>query len=148
MNRWVTPPGRGFGGSFASLFARIQHLTDSSGPRRDCSIDAVKVSTETGSKNASDIQSQIADLTARLSEASIDLRSASDQSSRLSLNWLTAALVFTALITAGATGIQAWETQRQADSLDGQAVSFASAQPPRPDGSVASGPQQPPDKSK
>jgi len=72
-------------------------------------IAALKVNTDTGSKNAAEIRSEISGLTSNLRTASGEIQKAGNQNSRLSrrLNWLTAALVFAALITAGASGFQA-----------------------------------------
>jgi hypothetical protein len=83
-------------------------------------INALKVSNETTTNNAQEIKDQIADLTSKLATASTDLQAASTQSSRLSgrLNWLTAALVFTAIVTAAATTFQACQTKRQTDLIE------------------------------
>jgi hypothetical protein len=80
-------------------------------------INAIKRNTEITSANAKDIEEQIAQLSKALLQASGDFQTASDQSSRLGrrLNGLTAALVFAAILTAGATAFQALETKRQAD---------------------------------
>jgi hypothetical protein len=81
--------------------------------------NALKASNETASKNAQEIKDQIAELSLNLAHASTDLQTASMQSSRLShrLIVLTVALVFTAVVTAGATAFQAYETKRQADLI-------------------------------
>jgi hypothetical protein len=80
-------------------------------------INAVKVSTEVGKENAQQIGGQIAGLTAALTTASVELRSAGTQSAALGrrLNWLTGILTLAALISAGATAFYAWETKRQVD---------------------------------
>ena len=80
-------------------------------------IAAVKVNTDTGSKNAQDIREQIGGLTASLAEASADLRTANVQSTRLAsrLNWLTAVVAIAAVLTAGATIYYAAETKRLVD---------------------------------
>jgi|HubBroStandDraft_1064217.scaffolds.fasta_scaffold09537_1 hypothetical protein len=83
---------------------------------------AMKVSNEAASKNAQEIKNQIAELSANLAHASTDLQTANAQSSRLSLRliWLTGALFFAAIVTAGATAFQAYETKRQADLIQEQ----------------------------
>lgn len=73
-------------------------------------------------KSAQEIKDQIAYLASSLTSASVDLRSASTESSHLSgrLNRLTLALAFAAVLTAGATGFQAWQTKRQTDLIEQQ----------------------------
>jgi len=80
-------------------------------------IAALKVNTETGSRNALEIKEQIAGLTSSLAEASTDLRTASAQSTRLAsrLNWLTAVVAIAAVLTASATVFYAVETKRLVD---------------------------------
>jgi hypothetical protein len=83
----------------------------------NCLINALRNSDETASKNAQEIKDQIAQLSLNLAHASAELKTATLQSSRLSgrLNLLTGALVFAAILPAGAAGFQAYETKRQAD---------------------------------
>lgn len=72
--------------------------------------------------SADQIRNEVAALASQLAEAGAELRTATDQSSRLgrTLNLLTGALVFAAVLTAGATFFQAFETKRQADLLEKQ----------------------------
>jgi hypothetical protein len=109
-------------------------------------INALKVSNETTSKNAREIKDQIADLSSKLARASTDLQAASTQSGHLSrrLNWLTAALVFTAIVTAAATTFQACQTKRQTDIIEEQTHQQTS--PPRPQAAPA--PATPPSQPK
>jgi chromosome segregation ATPase len=95
-------------------------------------INALKVSNETASKNAQEIRDQIGELSLNLAHASTDLQTANAQSSRLSLRliWLTGALFFAAIVTAGATAFQAYETKRQADLIQEQ-LRQQSSQSPR-----------------
>jgi hypothetical protein len=97
-------------------------------------VNALKVSNDTASKNAREIKNQIADLSANLAKASIDLQAASTQSSRLSkqLNWLTVVLAFAAIATAAATTFQAYQTMRQTDFIEKQSHQQASQPPPQP----------------
>ena len=90
----------------------------------DFLISSIRVSIETGTKNAEAIKAQIEGLGANIALAGADLRNASTQSSRLSarLNWLTAVLAGCGLLTAGATGFQAYETKRQVDLVAKQTV--------------------------
>jgi hypothetical protein len=90
-------------------------------------IAALKVNTETGSKNAQEIKEQIAGLRSSLAEASTDLRKASAQSTSLAtrLNWLTAVVALAAVLTAGATIFYAVETKRLVDVTAQQLQSAA-----------------------
>ena len=85
-------------------------------------INAIKVSTESGAKNADQIGGQIGGLTAAITTASAELKSAGAQSTALGrrLNWLTGILTLAALISAGATAFYAWETKRQVDLMERQ----------------------------
>jgi len=85
-------------------------------------INAIKVSTEAGTKNAEQIGERIGGLTAALTTASAELKSAGAQSTALGrrLNWLTGILTLAALISAGATAFYAWETKRQVDLMERQ----------------------------
>jgi hypothetical protein len=83
---------------------------------------ALNEASETGSHSAEEIKAEIEGLVTTLRGASAEIQAAGTQSSRLSrrLNWLTLALVFAAVITAGATAFQAYETKRQADITEKQ----------------------------
>jgi hypothetical protein len=85
-------------------------------------INAIKVGTETGAKNAQQISVEISQLTVALTAASTELKSAGSQSSALGqrLNWLTAILTLAALVSAGATAFYAWETRRQVSLMEQQ----------------------------
>lgn len=87
-------------------------------------IAALRESSQTTTQSAQAIKAQIEGLTTNIAQAGKDLRSASEQSSRLSgrLNWLTGVLAICGLLTAGATGFQAYEAKRQADLLAKQIV--------------------------
>jgi hypothetical protein len=95
-------------------------------------INALKVSTETSSKSAKEIEAQIGSLTTALSQVSTDLQRAGDQSAALGrrLNWLTFVLVAAALISAAATSFYAWETKRQVDLMELQRAERFSQHPP------------------
>jgi hypothetical protein len=85
-------------------------------------VNAIKVSTEAATKNAEQIGEQITSLSAALTKASDELKSAGAQSTSLGrrLNWLTGILTLAALISAGATAFSAWETKRQVDLMEQQ----------------------------
>ena len=89
-------------------------------------INAIKVSTETSTKNAVEIGEQITRLTSALTTASAELQSTGIQSASLGrrLNWLTAVIAFAALISAAATSFYAWETKRQVDLMNQQLQSI------------------------
>jgi hypothetical protein len=86
------------------------------------SVRVAGIVTNSLQDTARAIEDQIADLTSKIAKASTDLQAASSQSSHLSkqLNWLTAALLVAAFLTAAATTFQACETKRQTDLIETQ----------------------------
>jgi hypothetical protein len=102
------------------------------------SINAIKISTEAGTKNAQQIGEQITRLTGAMTIASSELQSASVQSAALGrrLNWLTGILTVAALISAGATAFYAYETKRQVDLMEQQLRPLPVTQQPPPPNSV------------
>lgn len=126
VNRQLAETARVAEGSANLIKGALDHATSTAKASIENSseflIAALKVNTETGARNAQEIKDQISGLTVNLAEASGKLQSAGNQSSRLgrNLNWLTAALVVAAILTAGASTFQAYETKRQADLADKQ----------------------------
>jgi hypothetical protein len=119
--------------SFAQDLGRLTNSTDTLGQKIDRSnreLGETKAIIETAGKkvseatiaSAGEVSSKLGVLIDTLTQTSSQLQTASAQSSRLSmqLNWLTTALVFAAILTAGATIFQACETRRQADLSEKQ----------------------------
>jgi hypothetical protein len=97
-------------------------------------INAIKVSTEDGTKNAQQIGEQITHLTGAMTMASSELQSAGAQSAALGrrLNWLTGILMVAALISATATAFYAYETKRQVELMEQQLQRVPTTQQPSP----------------
>jgi hypothetical protein len=111
----------------------IGQATSEFGPKLDrlnMELGETKAKIETAGKKVSDVVdarakdvgAELQNLSAALGRATDKFEEASEHSSRLGrrLNWLTAALVFAAIVTAGATAFQAVETKRQADLIERQ----------------------------
>jgi hypothetical protein len=81
---------------------------------------------------AQEITLAVQNLTSALSQTGADLRASSEQSTNFAkrLNWLTAALVVSAIATALATGFYAWETKRQVDLMQRQVQNTTQPSPP------------------
>ena len=125
----------------------IGKSTNEIGPKLDRlnkELGETKAKIETAGKKVSDtvdlraqeIGTDLQKLSAALAEATTEFRTASAQSSRLGgrLNLLTGALVFAAILTAGATVFQAIETKRQTDAAERQLIHSAVPSPSSPSG--------------
>lgn len=83
-------------------------------------------------RTAEMVNKQLAEAASNLAKASTDLQTASAQSSRIGakLNVLTGALLFAAVVTAGATTFQACQTERQVDLIEKQILLQSSRSQP------------------
>jgi|SRR5579872_4559234 len=114
----------------ATTIGRATNAFEPKLDRLNAELGETKAKIETAGKTVSDVVdsrakdvgAELQNLSAALGRATNDFQKASEQSSRLGrrLNWLTAALVFAAIITAAATAFQAVETKRQADLIERQ----------------------------
>jgi hypothetical protein len=123
------------GANIATVTAAIGEKID----RLNKELDESKAIIETAGKRVSDVTDAraqeitlaVQNLTSALRQTGADLRASSEESTNFAkrLNWLTAALLVSAIATALATGFYAWETKRQVDLMQ-QVQNSVQASPP------------------
>ena len=136
VGKQLTETGSTIGRSANALKEVIEHSTSAvKGTLENSSnflIAALKVSTETGTKNAENIEREISSLTEALAKASTDVQNASAQSADTArtLNRFTSFLAIGTLLLFFAACWQALESHRQADLIDRQLQIMERSQAP------------------
>jgi hypothetical protein len=122
VNDGLIANAQAVGNATVAFAPKLDRLNQELGETKAKIETAGKKISDVVDNRAQEIGADLQKLSAALVSAATEFQAASAQSSRLGrrLNWLTAALVFAAILTAGATAFQAIETKRQTDLTESQ----------------------------